>query len=224
MKKKTVVITGGTRGLGRALAEECIAKGFQVVICARNREEVDAVAREIGAVSYAVDITRESEMWAFVDFVVAKCGRIDIWINNAGVWMPHTPVEELSIERVRSIFEINVFGAILGSKCALTQMRKQSAGTIINIISVSGLEGHPYSSGYASSKWALRGFTESLRAECKKSDIQIMSVYPDCMKTGLFNEQQPADIDTFLSPETVAKKIVKNLSLKKPKEELVITK
>jgi NAD(P)-dependent dehydrogenase (short-subunit alcohol dehydrogenase family) len=193
-------------------------------MCAPDRGEVDAIAAEIGAVPYAVDITREEDLCAFARFVVAQYGEIDVWINNAGVWMPHTPVEELSLGRVRAIFEINVFGTIIGSKCALTHMRKQSAGTIVNVISVSALTGHPLSSGYAASKWAIRGFTESLRAECRRSGIRVISVYPGPMRTGLFDEQPPADFNEYLLPEVVAKKIIANLSFKKPKEELAITR
>jgi NAD(P)-dependent dehydrogenase (short-subunit alcohol dehydrogenase family) len=223
MREKTMVITGGTRGLGRALAEEGIANEYHVIICARDRGEVDAVAAEVGATPYAVDITREDDLGAFIRFIVEQYGAIDVWINNAGVWIPHTPVEELSLDRVRAIFEINVFGTILCSKHALTQMRHQSAGTIVNIISVSALTGHALSSGYAASKWAIRGFTESLRAECAHSKVRIVSVYPGPMQTGLFDEQPPADFDTYLLPAYVAKKIIKNLALKNPKKELTIT-
>jgi len=219
---RTVVITGGNRGLGRALAEQFIAKGYRVVICARNKGEVEAAAKEIGAIAFAADITNETEVKALVDFAVLTLGRIDIWINNAGVWIRHSPVEQLDIERIRKMFEVNVFGVMSGSKLALTQIRKQNGGTIININSTSGLTGRPTSSSYAASKWALRGFTESLREECKGSNIRIISVYPGGMRTSLFDEDKPQDIDSYMSPESVARKIAENLDQENPQDELII--
>jgi len=222
MDKQTVVITGGTKGLGRALAEQFVAKECRVIICAREKDEVETVAKEIGATPFVADVTKEADMKALADFAIASFGRIDIWINNAGVWMPHVPVEQLDIERVKKLFEVNVFGVMSGSKYALAQMRKQEKGTIINIISISGLVGHPLSSGYAASKWAVRGFAESLRAECKESAIKVISVYPSYMKTDLFNEQKPEDLENYMPPESVAQKILENLEQENPREELII--
>ncbi|OGG93152.1 hypothetical protein A2609_02630 [Candidatus Kaiserbacteria bacterium RIFOXYD1_FULL_47_14] len=222
MNNEVAVITGGTKGLGRALAKRCIAKGYCVVICAREKDEVETVAKEIGATPFVADVTKEADMKALADFAVASFGQIDIWINNAGVWMPHTPVEQLDIERTRKLFEVNVFGVMSGSKYALMQMRKQIKGTIITIISISGLVGHSLSSGYAASKWAIRGFAESLRKECKGSDIRVISVYPSYMKTNLFDEKRPEDIENYMPPESVAQKILENLEQENPREELII--
>ncbi len=222
MNTEVVVITGGSKGLGRALAKEFISKEWRVIICAKDTGEIEAVAEELGATPFAADVTRETDIKALADFAVSTFGRIDIWINNAGVWLPHAPVEELDIDRVKKIFEVNVFGSMSGSKYALIQMRKQGVGTIVNIVSTSGLTGHPGSSGYAASKWALRGFTESLRAECRGTDVRIISVYPSYMKTSLFDESLPQDIDTYLSPESVAREIVENLDRKDSQEEQVI--
>jgi len=222
MNKEVAVITGGTKGLGRALSEQFITKGCRVIICARDKAEVEAVAKEINTAAFAADVTKEEDIKALADFAVASFGQIDIWINNAGVWLPHAPIEQLDIERVRKMFEVNVFGVMSGSKYALTQMRKQDNGTIINIISTSGLTGHPSSSGYAASKWAVRGFTESLRAECGESGIKVISVYPNYMKTNLFDEKKPEDIESYMAPESVAQKIIENLEQENPQNELII--
>ena len=222
MNKEVVVITGGTKGLGRALAEQCVAKGCRVIICAREKDEVEAVAREIGTTPFVADVTKEADVKALADFAVATFGQIDIWINNAGVWIPHAPVEQLDIERVRHMFEVNVFGVMSGSHYALLQMRKQEKGIIININSISGLVGHATSSGYAASKWAARGFSESLRAECKGSAISVINVYPNYMKTDLFNEKKPEDLESYMPPESVAQKIIENLEQENPQEELII--
>lgn len=222
MNNGVAVITGGSKGLGKALAEQFIAKGYQVVICARNKDEIETTAKEIGATAFIADVTSEIDVKALADFTVSTFGRIDIWINNAGVWMRHSPVEQLDMERIRKMFEVNVFGAVSGSKYALMQMRKQDGGIIININSTSGLTGRPTSSSYAASKWALRGFTESLREECKGSNIRIISVYPGGMRTSLFDENKPGDIDSYMAPESVAQKIAENLEQENPQNELII--
>ena len=97
MNNEVVVITGGSKGLGRALAEQCIARGCRVVICAKDTGELEAVAKEIGATSFVADVTKETDVKALADFTVSTFGRIDIWINNAGVWMRHSPVDQLDI-------------------------------------------------------------------------------------------------------------------------------
>lgn len=224
MAEQVVVITGGSRGLGKGLAQQFVARKDYVLICAPDKNEIDCVGSEIGAASYGADVTNEGQMQALAEYAVGRFGSIDIWINNAGIWHPHAPVQELDVERVRQMVNVNTIGTIIGSKHALIQMKKQGEGTIINIISMSGLMGHPLSSGYAASKWGARGFTESLREECRGSKIRIVSVYPDRMKTDLFDEDLPKDLDQYLSYEEVAEKIVRNLDLKKIKSEIVIRK
>lgn len=220
--EKIAVITGGSKGLGKGLAQELLRRGHKAVICARNKEEIEATAKDIGAMPFVADVANEADIERLAAFAVSTFGRIDIWINNAGVWLPHSPIEDLDIGRVRAIFEVNVFGAMNGSKTALIQMRKQGSGMIVNIVSTSGLVGRPTSSGYAASKWAERGFTDSLREECKGSGIRVIGVFPGGMQTALFDEQRPADIGNYMSYESVAKTIVENLEQAAPQEEQII--
>ncbi|MEK7530274.1 MAG: SDR family oxidoreductase [Patescibacteria group bacterium] len=221
---KVVVITGGSKGIGKALAVAFIVKGAQVVISSRSKVELDAAAKEIGATPFVADVTKSGDVAALAAFTVKTFDRIDIWINNAGVWMPHSPLQNLDLERVRQMFDINVFGLMYGTKVALIEMQKQGSGTIINISSTSGLSGKPNSSGYASSKWAVRGFTDSIREECKGTNIKILTVYPGGTKTNLFDEAPRADYKDFMTPESVAEKIVINLELPNPEPELIINR
>ena len=222
MKENIIVITGGIRGLGKELAKILTSRGNKAVICGRNKEEIEKTAKEVGATAFVADVTKETDVKALAEFTIKSFRRIDIWINNAGVWTPHALIEDTDIQRVRGMFEVNVFGTMYGSKAALLQMRKQGEGILVNIISTSALTSRPMSSGYASSKWALRGFTNSIREEYKEAKIKIIGVYPGGMKTNLFDEKKPDDIGEYMDPESVAEKIVANLEQERPIEELIL--
>ncbi|MDP2650710.1 MAG: SDR family oxidoreductase [bacterium] len=222
IQDKVVVITGSSKGLGKSLACAFAGKGAKVVVNARNKDELMEVVNVIDAFPVVANVTKEKEVLALTDAVIDKYSRIDIWINNAGIWMPHVSIEEMDWKRVHELMEVNLFGTIYGSKAALIQMRKQGSGVIVNIISTSGLQGRPDSSGYCASKYAARGFTESLRAETVNSNIKVIAAYPGGMKTHLFDEQKPSDIDSYMEPEFVADKIIQNLMQDNPEEELIV--
>ena len=219
---KVVVITGGSSGIGKALATALIAHGNQVVISSRNKAELDAVAQEIGATAFPADVTNSGDVMALARFVLEKFERIDVWVNNAGIWMPHALLQDLDLERVKKLFEVNVYGLMYGSKTALIEMLREGSGTIVNISSTSGLSGRPGSSGYAASKWAVRGFTDSLREEVKGTSIKVLTVYPGGTQTHLFDEAKREDYQDFMTPESVAEKIVANLESETPEQELII--
>ena len=222
LKDKVVVITGSSGGLGLSLAKLLVLKGARVVISSRDEKKLCQVGKEMNILSVVADVTNEEEVSSLATIVTAEYGRIDYWINNAGIWVPHSSIEEMDIKKVHDMLEVNLFGTIYGSKHALMRMKKQGNGTIVNIISTSGLYGRANSSGYASSKWAVRGFTESLRDEVKDSNIKVIAVYPGGMKTNLFDEKKPDDYENYMTAESVAETIVNNLTKDVPDEELVI--
>ncbi len=222
LKDKIVVITGGSKGLGRSLAESFVKEGAIVVISSKNKKELQTTANEIKATSIPADVSREFEVKNLAEEVIQKFKKIDIWVNNAGIWMPHVSVEELDIDKVREIVDVNLFGTINGSKVSLIQMNKQGHGTIINIISTSALSGRPKSSGYSASKHAVAGFTKSLVLETAGSNIKVLAIYPGGMKTHFFDEKKPADIDQYMEPAYVAERIIANLKSESPEPELII--
>jgi NAD(P)-dependent dehydrogenase (short-subunit alcohol dehydrogenase family) len=224
LQNKIIVITGGSSGLGKALAIEFIKEGTQVVISSNNKNELKSVAQEIGATAFAADVTKENEVKNLAEETIKKFGRIDIWVNNAGIWAAHSTIEELDINRVHQMIEVNLFGTIYGSRAILPQMKKQGDGTIVNVVSMSSLVGRPNSSGYAASKWAARGFTESLRLAVKPENILVIGVHPDGIKTPIFGDHRPPDYESMMEPSFVAQKIVDNLKEENPEEELVIQK
>ena len=211
LQEKVVVITGASRGLGRALAFAFSKEGARLVLANRREDELNAVASETGGIAVVTDVSDEAQVHALAQQAVEKYGSIDIWINNAGIWMPHAPVEEMDWVRVHNLFEVNVFGTMYGSKEALVQMRKQNTGIIINISSTSGVEGSKNSSGYSASKFAVSGFTQSLGKEVEGTGIRIFCIYPGGMKTHLFDEVTREGYDTYMDANDVAKKIVDHI-------------
>jgi short-subunit dehydrogenase len=224
LKDKVVVITGSTKGLGRALAFAFLNEKAKVVINARSKKELQEASKEINTAGCSGDVTKENDMKKLADFAVKKFGKIDIWINNAGIWLPHTSIEKTDWKRAHDLIEVNFFGTVYGSLAALTQMRKQNFGAIVNIISTSGLNGKINETAYCASKFAASGFTRSLMKEVDGKKIKVLGVYPGKMRTNLFDEKKPENYAEFMDPNFVAEKIIQNLKLKKPKEEIIIKK
>ena len=219
LKNKIVVITGGSKGLGQALALCFLKNGSKVVVCSREGEFENS---DNGIIGIKADVTKEPEMEALAKKVSNDFGKIDIWVNNAGIWLPHKPIEKTDWERAHDLIEVNLFGMVYGSKAALAQMRKQNFGVIVNIISTSGLDGKRNETAYCASKFAATGFTKSLIKEVDEKKIKILGVYPGGMQTNLFDESKPQNYIEFMDPNFVAEKIINNLLKKKPVEELII--
>jgi NAD(P)-dependent dehydrogenase (short-subunit alcohol dehydrogenase family) len=216
LKDRVVVITGGSKGLGKCLAEVLCKEGCKVVISSRNQKELEAVAQEIGAHPIVADVTVENDVMQLANKTVKRFASIDIWVNNAGIWLPHTPIEKMDLKRVHDMMEVNLFGTIYGSKAALNH----KVTMIINILSSSALQGRAGSSGYCASKYAADGFTKSLRLEAP--EIQVIGVYPGGMKTPFFDEARPSVYHKFMDPFNIAQKIVVNLKKDTPEEEQIL--
>lgn len=221
-KDEIVVITGATSGLGRSLSEIFTKAGAKVVLNGTNQKKLTEVSKEVGGFGVLADISKEKDAANLAKKTIQKFGRIDVWINNAGVWAAHAPVEKLDTKKLRKMIDVNLLGTIYCSKAALIQMQKQKEGVIINILSTSALTGRPGSSGYCASKYGAVGFTKSLALEVKGTKIKVQAIYPGGMQTHLFDEKKPADIDTYMSPDFVAKKIFENFEKKDPAEELIV--
>jgi short-subunit dehydrogenase len=220
LKNKNVVITGGTKGLGRALALAFILEGASVIVCSKDKKEAKSLPSEI--LYSKADVTKEKNLEKFLEVAKKKLGNIDIWINNAGIWLPHKPIEKTDWKRARDLMEVNLFGTVYGSKLALIEMRKRNSGTIINILSTSALIAKPNDSAYCASKFAAKGFTDSLKKEVEKTKIKIYSIYPARMQTNLFDEDKPDDYDLYMSPGYVADKIIENLKSENGEGDLII--
>jgi NAD(P)-dependent dehydrogenase (short-subunit alcohol dehydrogenase family) len=182
------LVTGATTGIGAATARALHAAGYRVFGTFRKLP-----ATKVPGVDYvACDVTSDQAVDAAVREVLAKAGRIDLLVNNAGVGLIGA-AEESSLEQARSIFDVNLFGAIRMIKAVLPSMRQQRTGRIVNISSVLGLIPSPFMALYASSKHAIEGYSESLDHEVRGSGIRVVLVEPAYTRTGFDSNSLLAD-------------------------------
>ena len=222
LTNQTVVITGGSRGFGKSLAKAFIAEGAQVVILSNNKDELEKTVAELSADYFVADVTNYEDLEALGDHVVKKYGKVDIWLNNAGIHIAPSSVEEVDRTKLHRLFEINFFGYFYGCQVALRHMKKQGNGLIINVNSTAGLEGKPELSAYCSSKFAIRGLTESIRNEVAGSAIHIYALFPGGMQTDIYHEKYPSDIHEYMQVDDVTAKVIANLKSDKPEQDFII--
>ncbi len=212
---RVVVITGAGRGLGRALAEQFSAEGASLVLGARSSAEIDELASRLGnAVSVQTDVRLPVDCDRLVEAAVAEFGRLDIMINNAGLAV-YGPVEGTSPDAVHAMIDTNVKGVIFGSQAAFRVMKAQGSGLIINISSMAGKLHLPNEAVYNASKWAVNGFTGTLRLEAAPHNVRVTCVCPGGIDTPFWRAMDyypfPAGIDPttdFMRPEEVAETVV----------------
>ncbi len=171
------IVTGGSEGIGRAIAEAFKTEGCRVTITGRREDVLRAAADEMGVDWIAADVGLEADAVRTVAEVIAQHGRLDILVNNAGYGV-FKPLVEMELGELEGVYRTNVFGAFLMAREAARQFVKQGSGELINISSTSGLKGGRGSTAYSSSKFALRGMTECWRDELRRSNVRVMLVNP----------------------------------------------
>ena len=181
--KKVVIITGASRGFGELIAKKFQKENFQVIATMRNVDSSPSLKKLENVDIKKLDVTVKSDIKNVVEYTVEKYGRIDILINNAG-YGAFGFLEEASDEEIRNQFNVNYFGLIDCIKGVLPQMRKQKDGVIVNISSIAGRFGLPFTSLYNSSKFAVEGLTECLHYELSLFGIDIKTVAPGSFRTG----------------------------------------
>lgn len=225
-KDKIVVVTGATRGLGLELAKGFSAAGAKVVVSDLDEARLKAAAEEIGALAIPADVTDESQVKNLARQALEVHGRIDVWVNNAGLWIPHARINQNDMAAVQKMYAVNVFGLMHGCRATLPIFSERGSGTILNIISTSALDVKLHSAAYGGSKAAAAHYTRGLRLEVATDesgkDIRIFAAYPGPMQTEIFGAHQPEHYSEFMEPTAVAVKIVSNLELENPEVDLVI--
>jgi 3-oxoacyl-[acyl-carrier protein] reductase len=179
------LVTGGSEGIGRAIASALVGKGCQVDITGRNEAALASAAKEIGAHHIAGDVGVEEDAVRTVDEFVQRHGRIDILVNNAGFGI-FAPLVEMKLADLEAVYRTNVFGAFLMAREAAKHFIAQKSGNLINISSTAGTKGAKGGTAYASSKFALRGMTECWRDELRRHDVRVMLVNPSEVQTAFF--------------------------------------
>jgi NADP-dependent 3-hydroxy acid dehydrogenase YdfG len=195
---KVVVITGASSGLGEATARHLSALGASVVLGARRRDRIQALARELGgrdgkASAVPTDVVDREQVKALVDAAVQAYGRVDVMMNNAGI-MPQAPLERLKINEWDRMIDVNIKGVLYGIAAALPYMKQQKAGHFINVSSVAGHKVGPGFAAYAATKHAVRALSEGLRQEVKPWNIRPTVISPGAVATELPQSTTEPDI------------------------------
>ncbi|MCP3957218.1 MAG: SDR family oxidoreductase [bacterium] len=212
--EQRVVVTGGGRGIGAAVAGMLAAEGASVVVAARSTDQIEAVASELRAaghraVGMACDVTDPASVEALRARATEELGGVDVLVNNAGI-ASSAPLRAITLEDWNRIFAVNVTGVFLCTQAFLPAMVKQGWGRVVNVASVVGKIGAPYIAAYAASKHAVVGFTRSVAAEVAAQGVTVNAVCPGYVetemtvdtverivrKTGLSAEQARANLES----------------------------
>ena len=198
---KVALITGGARGQGAAEAELFAAEGAQVIIADVLDQDGEQTAAGIGdaAAYHHLDVTNEAAWHSLVAEIVEQHGRLDVLVNNAGIYR-NTAITEMTEETYRQVIDINQIGVWLGMKAVGPQMIAQQSGSVVNISSTAGFRGGPGSIAYTASKFAVRGMTKVAAREWGRYNIRVNSIHPGPIDTMML-QQVPgfeADSERFL--------------------------
>jgi short-subunit dehydrogenase len=220
MKDKVVIITGGSSGIGKALAAEFGARGSKILITGRNGFNLEKTVKELSDKGITIsgfrgDVSIEEDNKRMADEAIEKYGTIDVLINNAGISM-RALFEEADIDVIQKVVNTNFFGVVYATKYCLPEIIKNK-GSVIGISSIAGFRGLPGRTGYSASKFALNGFLEALRLELSPKGTHVLTACPGftstniriqaLTKNGKVQGSSPRDEASMMSPEECARYI-----------------
>ena len=207
---KRILVTGGSRGIGKAIAERFAAEGYEVAILASREETLQQALREAKQAGFAwkgtaVDLENPPTVQAAIKRVITQLGgTLDVLVNNAGVF-DMAPLEETTLAMWQRFLTINLTGPFLVTQACLPALREAGEAHVLNISSVAGQQGFPHNTAYCTTKYGLRGFSDALRAELSEEGIQVSTIYPGATDTDIFNEVEGTwDRDSMNKAEDVA--------------------
>lgn len=216
IENKIAVVTGGTKGIGRAIAEELLKNKAKVFICGRNADDLRKSVVELsefGPVEGEVcDVRSFEQTKIMLDECERKFGGVDILINNAGMGIFKT-VEDLEPEEFRTVLETNLFGVFYACHAAIPKMKVRGGGYIINISSLAGANAHPKMSAYNASKFGLNGFSEALMQEVRQDNIKVSYIMPGSVNTEFGGESVTPDKAWQLQSADVAQVVIDLLQM-----------
>lgn len=210
-----VLVTGGSRGIGRETARALLERGAKVVVCGRDPDSLEGAADDLGVHPVRADVSREDDVERLVAEAVEALDDFSVLINNAGIGA-HAPLVDTSVEDMRRVWETNVLGAMMVARASARHFVDRGGGNIVNVGSTAGRRGYAGGTAYASSKFALRGMTECWRSELRSSDVRVMHVDPSEVQTGFGRSAdgpgRPLN-ETKLRPAEIAHAIVSLLEM-----------
>jgi 3-oxoacyl-[acyl-carrier protein] reductase len=217
MNRKTALVTGGSKGIGLAIAEALIAKDYNVVITARNESEVLEAAKHLNAISpgRAVGLQADARDYAAQEAAVSKAvsefGSLDVLVANAGVGI-FKPVQDLTLEDWDAVIDTNLTGVFYSVKAAIPALEK-SAGYVLTISSLAGKNPFEFGAAYNASKFGLNGFSEAIMMDLRKLGIKVSYIMPGSVAT-YFNGHTPNEKDAWkIQPEDIAQIVVDLLGM-----------
>jgi short-subunit dehydrogenase len=225
---KLIVITGGTKGIGRAIAEKFASQGFDIIVSARNQSDLDLMKKDLEKKSgvsvfvQSIDMSKKEAVEKFSTFILSLNRTIDVLINNAGYFVPGEIVEEKT-GTLESMIEANLYSAYYMTRGVVKKMKETQSGHIFNMCSIASIKAYPNGGSYAISKFALLGFSKCLREELKTHKIRVTAVMPGATKTASWEGTDLPD-ERFMSSDDVAESIFAaySLSPRSVVEELLI--
>jgi NAD(P)-dependent dehydrogenase (short-subunit alcohol dehydrogenase family) len=213
IKEKTAVVTGSTKGIGKAIATALVRGNVNVIVSSRESPEIELTIAElnkigrgrvVGSVCDVRDYTQVANLFATA---VKAFGGVDILVNNAGIGI-FASVEEMAPEDFRAILETNVLGVYHCCHCAIPLMKQRGGGYIINISSLAGVNAHPRMAAYNASKFGLNGFSEALMQEVRHDGIKVSYVMPGSVNTHFGGDEPSEEQSWQLQPEDVARVVL----------------
>jgi len=212
---KSILITGGSEGLGFALAQQFLEAGSRVLICGRSQDKLDKAEQLLNntnLTTFCCDITDSSQ----VNLMVKNIASLDILINNAGIYL-EAPLLQSSPLEISNVIDTNLKGLIYTTQACLPLLSKRSESFVVNIASTKALEPAQNLSIYCASKYAIHGFSESLKLELKNSNIKIFNLYPPSMKTAFHTKTGvEKDQSNWMTPIQVAEVVIFALTRNTP--------
>ncbi len=198
---RCAIVTGGAQGFGRAITERFVASGAKVAIWDNDQTLAEKTAKEVGngVIAVKVDVTDLAAVEKAREETLKAFGKIDIFVNNAGIAGVNKTVWETDFDEWRKVLRINLDGPFVCCKAIVPTMIKQNYGRIVNIASIAGKEGNPNAAHYSASKAGLIALTKSLGKELAKYNIMVNAVTPAAAKTAIFDQMTQQHIDFMLS-------------------------
>ena len=212
LQDKAVVLTGGSRGIGRAVARELAKEGARIGIAARDRDKLAETAHEVGGhgapcVLLPCDVAHDEQVRTMVDRAAEALGGIDVFMNIAGVTL-EKPLEEATPDDYRRVMETNLLGTVRCACAALPHL-KQSRGLLVNVASIIVRTPFPYLGVYACSKWAVAAFSATLRQELYGTGVRVLTMFPTVVNTDMKDLEPVLANSPAQSPEQCARAIVR---------------
>ncbi len=210
---KVALVTGGSRGIGYAIAEALLADGWRVELCARTAASADAAARELAARhgervrGREVDVRRQEQVDAYVAAVLAEAGRIDCLVNNAGLGV-FAPVDAIAGDEWRTVIETNLSGAFYFIRAVAPVMKSQGGGWIFNIASLAGKNPFAGGSAYNASKFGMVGLSEAAMLDLRHDGIRVAAILPGSVDTEFHAGRHQTGREWMLAPEDVAQAVL----------------